>query len=224
MLNLMRINANYTDCFWRWRLLGRGCLTWVPREPSIHITRLNLLEPQGAVPQAITLLYRLAPKTPFFRRMPTGSKSFLELPDVTRLRSCVRTLLKKGLVMNSSDWWNVRKIPIRISTKVLKQIRKMWDVIFNMYIYIYDWLIGIGRTWNEESGDRMELVLISGTTTTGDWMSQNYTMIQQFLYHLRCIQCLKILILFEMYRVFQKNWYPWVILYFDYCRSDYFRF
>ena len=40
-------------CWLSRRLLGRGCLMWVQRKPNIHVTQPTL-EPQGALPQALT--------------------------------------------------------------------------------------------------------------------------------------------------------------------------
>ena len=37
-------------------LRERGCLTWLPGKPSIHVTRPTLFKPLEAVPQALTLL------------------------------------------------------------------------------------------------------------------------------------------------------------------------
>ena len=41
----------------------------------------------------------LAPEAPLIRRIPTGPKVFLEMPDACGLRPCHRTHLKKGLVL-----------------------------------------------------------------------------------------------------------------------------
>ena len=64
--------------------------------------KTGILEPQGSVPQTLTLLrgarfVAWRQRCPFFRGMPTRLKAFLEPPGVSRLRPCARTHLKKAL-------------------------------------------------------------------------------------------------------------------------------
>ena len=57
---------------------------------------------RGPSPLALTLfrtgwVYRLAPKVPLFRGMPTGPKTFLKMPGACWLRPCALTHLNKAL-------------------------------------------------------------------------------------------------------------------------------
>ena len=75
----------------------------------------GILKPQRAVPQAQNLLRRTGFITwnlrrPFFRGMPTGPEAFLELTGMSGQWPCARTHIKKGLVLYSSSWWDVRLI------------------------------------------------------------------------------------------------------------------
>ena len=101
LINMADIIVRGLICWLSRRLLGRSCLMWVPRKPSIHVTQPTLFEPHGAVlPHVLTLggrarfiAWRL--RRPFFMRMPTEPEAFLELLGVSGLRPCVRTHLKK---------------------------------------------------------------------------------------------------------------------------------
>ena len=78
-----------------------------------HTLRLALFDPQGAIPsQALILLgrtiYCMAPEAPLFRRMPTRPKAFLQMLDMSGLRSCTWTHLKNGLVPHFSVSWSVQ--------------------------------------------------------------------------------------------------------------------
>ena len=54
----------------------------------------------------------LAPEAPLFRRMLTGSKAFLEPPDMSWPQPCTRTHLKKGLVPHLSVLCDVCQISL----------------------------------------------------------------------------------------------------------------
>ena len=78
-------------------LVGQDRLTWVPRNPSIHVMRLRpiLLGPQGSVSPGSHLLLqglanRQAPEALLFRGMPTGPKAFVGAVGVSVLQPCVR--------------------------------------------------------------------------------------------------------------------------------------
>ena len=55
---------------------------------------------------------------PFFGGMPTGLEAFLEPPGASRLRSCARTYIKKGLVPHSSGWWGRKTNTIKLAASI----------------------------------------------------------------------------------------------------------
>ena len=84
-----------------WVTHGRPC--WrVPIQPGMSLLRwqsvmTGILEPQGAVPQALILFGGVGFIAWRLRRMPTGSEAFLELPGVSGLQPCAWTHQKKAL-------------------------------------------------------------------------------------------------------------------------------
>ena len=77
---------------------------------------ISILEPQETVPSgsnspwgAKFIVWR---RRRSFLGEPDRAQGILEPLGVSRLRPCARTRLKKGLVPHSSDWWDMRQIPI----------------------------------------------------------------------------------------------------------------
>ena len=92
---------------------GRNAMGGFRSDVSCH---WMYLWPQGAVPPGFNPLwrgwvYRLAPEAPLLRGMPTGSEAFLEMPGACGIRPCTWPHPKKGLVPNSSGWWDGGQIP-----------------------------------------------------------------------------------------------------------------
>ena len=91
------------------------------REPTFMscVLRLILLESQGAVPQALTLLRRArfiawCLRHSFLKGMLTGPDAFLGIPDMAGLHSCTWTHFKIGLEPHSPVWWGMQQISVPI--------------------------------------------------------------------------------------------------------------
>ena len=69
---------------------------------------------RGPFPQALTLLEGARfiawyLRCSLFKGMQTGPEAFLEPPGVSRLQPCTQTHQKKGLVLYSFSWWDIRQ-------------------------------------------------------------------------------------------------------------------
>ena len=83
------------------RLFGRGRLTWLLGNPSIHVTQSTHLETWGRLLDSNILeearFMTWCIRCHSFKEISAGREAFLEPPGVSGLRNCASTHLKKAM-------------------------------------------------------------------------------------------------------------------------------